>query len=163
MKTGRLVTVPLTAKKNNNVKVQKSMKSITRILHLPSVVQWLIQKTVHILRPGDNLQNGAMLTLRCLIVSCWIKSFFFLCKKYSRRFITVRLDHWWKIEYPSDPFLDLDKVIYLAVNGTVTSLPVFIQNILNCVLKSNEAFTDLERHGGKWKTTTFSFWGGVSL
>ncbi len=92
--------------------------------------------------------------------------FFFLYKKYSRRFITVRLDHWWKIEYPSDAFhtfLDLDNVIYLAVNGTVTSLPGFIQNILNCVLKSNEAFTDLERHGGKWKTTTFSFWGGVSL
>ncbi len=33
-------------------------------------------------------------------------------------------------------FLGLDSVIYLAVNGTVTSLPVFIQNILNCVLKT---------------------------
>ncbi len=28
-------------------------------------------------------------------------------------------------------FLGLDSAIYLAVNGTVTSLPVFIQNILN--------------------------------
>ncbi len=45
-------------------------------------------------------------------------------------------------------FLGLDGVIYLAVNGTVTSLPVFIQNILNCVPKTNEAFTGLERHGG---------------
>ncbi len=27
--------------------------------------------------------------------------------------------------------------IYYAVNGTVTSLPVFIQNILNCVPKTN--------------------------
>ncbi len=27
-------------------------------------------------------------------------------------------------------FMDLDSAIYLAVNGTVTSLPVFIQNIL---------------------------------
>ncbi len=33
-------------------------------------------------------------------------------------------------------FLDLDNVIYLAVNGTVTSLPGFIQNILNCVPKT---------------------------
>ncbi len=46
-------------------------------------------------------------------------------------------------------FLDLDSVIYYAVNGTVTSLPVFIQNILNCVLRTNEAFTGLERHEDK--------------
>ncbi len=44
-------------------------------------------------------------------------------------------------------FLCLDSVIYLAVNGTVTSLPVSIQNILNCVPRKNEAFTGLERHG----------------
>ncbi len=44
-------------------------------------------------------------------------------------------------------FLDLDSVNCLAVDGTVTSLPVFIQNILSCVLKTNEAFTGLERHG----------------
>ncbi len=30
-------------------------------------------------------------------------------------------------------------------NGTVTNLPAFIQNILNCVLKTNKAFTGLER------------------
>ncbi len=46
-------------------------------------------------------------------------------------------------------FLCLDSVIYLAVNGTVTNLPVFTQNILNCALKTNEAFMGLERHGGK--------------
>ncbi len=45
--------------------------------------------------------------------------------------------------------LGLDSVNCLAVNGTVTSLPVFIQNILNCVPKMNKAFTGLERHGGK--------------
>ncbi len=45
-------------------------------------------------------------------------------------------------------FLCLDSESYLAVNGTVTSLPVFIQNILNCVPKTNKAFTGLERHGG---------------
>ncbi len=46
-------------------------------------------------------------------------------------------------------FLDLNSVIYLAVNGTVTSLAVFIQNILNCVPKTNKAFMGLEQHGGK--------------
>ncbi len=38
-------------------------------------------------------------------------------------------------------FLGLDSVNYL--NGTVTSLPVFTQNIFNCVPKTNEAFTGL--------------------
>ncbi len=55
------------------------------------------------------------------------------------------------MDYSDDAFhtfLGLDSVIYLAVNGTVTSLPDFIQNILNCVPKTNEAFTGLERHGG---------------
>ncbi len=45
------------------------------------------------------------------------------------------------MEYPGDAFhtfMDLDSAIYLAVNGTVTSLPVFIQNILNCVLKTTK-------------------------
>ncbi len=37
----------------------------------------------------------------------------------------------------------------VLLSGTLTSLPVFIQNILNCVLKTNKAFTGLERHGGK--------------
>ncbi len=46
------------------------------------------------------------------------------------------------MEYPGDVFHtfmdhDGDSVIYLAVNGTVTSLPVLIQNILNCVPKTN--------------------------
>ncbi len=57
------------------------------------------------------------------------------------------------MEYPGNvflTFLDLDSVIYLKVNGTVTSLPVFIQNILNCVVKTNKAFTGSERHEGKW-------------
>ncbi len=47
------------------------------------------------------------------------------------------------MEYSDDAFqtfLDLDSAIYFTVNGTVTGLPVFIQNILNCVPKSNEAF-----------------------
>ncbi len=60
-------------------------------------------------------------------------------------------------------FPGLDSVIYLAVNGTVSTLPVFIQNILNRVPKTNKALTGLERHGGKWLMTKFSFWGGVTL
>ncbi len=47
-------------------------------------------------------------------------------------------------------FLDLNSGIYLAVDGTVTSLPVFIWNILNCVPKTNQAFMELERHARKW-------------
>ncbi len=70
----------------------------------------------------------------------------------------------WQMDY-SDvvfySFLGLDSVIYLAVNGTVTSLPDFIQNILICVPKTNKAFTGLERHGGKG--LTILFWGGVTL
>ncbi len=47
-------------------------------------------------------------------------------------------------------FLYLDSVIYLAVNGTVGSLLVFIQNIGNCVPKMDKAFTGLEQHGGNF-------------
>ncbi len=42
------------------------------------------------------------------------------------------------MDFPGDAFhtfLCLDSGIYLAVDGTVTNLPVFIQNILNCVPK----------------------------
>ncbi len=60
-------------------------------------------------------------------------------------------------------FLGLDSIHCFAVNGTVTSLLVFIQNTLNCVPKTNKAFTGFEGHGGKLLMTTFSFWGGVSL
>ncbi len=41
----------------------------------------------------------------------------------------------------------LYNVNYLAVNGTVPSLPVLIQNILNCVLKMNKAFMGLDYMG----------------
>ncbi len=60
------------------------------------------------------------------------------------------------MDYPGDAFqsfLNLNSVIYLAVNGTVTGLPVFIYNILNCVPKTNKAFMELERHAGKWIMT----------
>ncbi len=67
-------------------------------------VQWILSKWCY----GDADETN-----------CWIKLLFLFSlhtKKYSRHFIK-----------------GLDSVIYLAVNGTVTSLPVFIRNILNCV------------------------------
>ncbi len=79
---------------------------------------------------------------------------FFAQKKCSRRFSKFRLNHGWQMDYIDNVFhtlmnLNLLDIIYLAVNGTVTRLPVFIQTILNCVPKTNEDFTGLERHGGK--------------
>ncbi len=65
--------------------------------------------------------------------------------------------------YVFHTFLGLDSGMYLAVNGTVTNLLVFIQIILNYFQKTNEAFTGLERHGGKRLKKTFSFWGGVTF
>ncbi len=46
-----------------------------------------------------------------------------------------------------------------------SELSVFlgVNTPLNCVQKRNEAFTGLERHGGKGIMTKLSFWGGVSL
>ncbi len=64
-------------------------------------------------------------------------------------------------------FLDLDSVIHLPVNGSVTSLLIFIQNILNYVLKTNKAFMGLERNGGKVindkAEISDTFWGHQRL
>ncbi len=60
-------------------------------------------------------------------------------------------------------FLYVDRVNYIAVYGRVRELSECIKNILICVPITNEAFTGLERHGGKRLMTTFSFWGGVTL
>ncbi len=38
-------------------------------------------------------------------------------------------------------------IVWQSMGQSFTSLPVFIQNILNCVRKTNEAFTGLERRG----------------
>ncbi len=46
-------------------------------------------------------------------------------------------------------FLDVDRVNYIAVYERARELSECIQNILNCVPKTNKAFTGLERHGGK--------------
>ncbi len=99
-------------------------------------VQWIFSKMALQWRRWDKLLIKVVIFI------------FFAYKKYSRRFIKFRLNHWWQMDYFDKvfhTFLCLDSVNYLAVNGTVTSLLVFIQNILNCVLKTNKAFTGLER------------------
>ncbi len=68
---------------------------------------------------------------------------FFTYKKDSRRFITLRLNHLWQMDYPGDAFhtfLDLVGVIYLAVNGTVTSLPVFYLKYLKLCSEDKQSF-----------------------
>ncbi len=111
---------------------RKERKRRIRVVRLiyAICVQWILSKMVQRWRRWDKMLNKVVIFI------------FFAYKKYSRHFIK-----------------GLDSVIYLAVNGTVTSLPVFIQNILNCVL--NKAFMGLEQHGGKW-LTKFSFWGRVT-
>ncbi len=110
-------------------------------------VQWILSKMVLRWR-GNKLLNKVVIFV------------FFAHKKCSRCFIKFRLNHWWQMDYFDDvfhSFLGLDSVIYLAVNGTITSLPVFIQNILHFALKANKVFMGLERREGKWLITQFSF------
>ncbi len=65
---------------------------------------------------------------------------FFVYKKYSPSLQKVPIEQpWWQMDCFDDAFhtfLGLDSVIYLTANGTVPSLPVFIQNILNCVFNT---------------------------
>ncbi len=121
-------------------KLRKHIRVVRLTPNRTVCVQWILSKMVLRWCGGDKLLNKVVIFV------------FFVYKKYYRRFITFRLNHLWQMDYFDDvfhTFLGLDSVIYLAVNGTVTSLPVFIQNILNCVPKTNKAFTGLERHGGK--------------
>ncbi len=100
-------------------------------------VQQIFSKMVLRWYRGDKLLNKSLF---------FYYFFYFAQKKCSGRFINFRLNHWWQMDYSDDA--DLDTAIYYAVSGTVTSLPVFIQNILNCVQKTNKAFTSLERREG---------------
>ncbi len=92
--------------------------------------------------------------------------FVFFTSCYSRSFVKLWLNPWCHMDYFTDvlaTFLDVDRVYYIAVYGRVRELSECIKNILICVPKTNKAFTGLERHGGKWLMTKFSFWGGVTL
>ncbi len=64
------------------------------------------------------------------------------------------------MEYYGDAFhtcLDLDSVIYLAVNGRVTNLPVLIQNILNCVPQTDKALRVRNNMGVSEKLQHYNF------
>lgn len=115
----------------------------------------LTQNSVHSLHSVDAPQNGTKVMQRETEESLFFV--FFTYKKYPCRFIQFRLNHWWQI------VLDLNSAIYLTVNGSVTIHPIFNQNILNCLTKTNKASPGLERVGGKWLMTKFSFWGGVTI
>ncbi len=85
-----------------------------------------------------------------------------LSKMYSHSFVTSRLNPWCHMDYFTDllaTFLDVDPVNHIAIYGRVRELSDSIKNILICVPKMNKAFTCLERHGGKWLMTKFSFSG----
>ena len=131
-------------------------------------------KTVHPCGADDTRAYGDMERHRgdCWQRNYWIKSLFLFPSLSSlTKSVPVTSynpdctsDGRWSILTTTfTTFMDLDSVSYLVVYGTVTGLLVFIQNILNCVLKTIKAFTGLERHGGKWLMTKFSFRGGVSF
>ncbi len=85
-------------------------------------VRWIISKIL--CRRGETERRQIVENIFCRYFT-----FFFAYKKYSRRFIKFRLNHWHQMDFPGDAFqsfLNLNSVIFLAVNGTVTSLPVFI-------------------------------------
>ncbi len=133
MKTGRLVTgrklrMLFCVSHTTKIRCFRSNQSVNKRRKRIRVAQ-LTQNSIRSLRPADILQNGATVT--------WMKRggdelfnkvvifIFFAYKKYSRCIITFRLNHWWQMDYFNDvfhTFLGLDSVIYLAVNGTVTSL-----------------------------------------
>ncbi len=132
---------------NCTVKVHKRMKSIVRIVHPPSVVQSEFNEATRklFLRKENKtmslFNNSSPLVAPFLRISAGGKQRTLLCVS---RILEDGLS-----DDAFYTFMDLDSAIYYAVNGTVTSLPVLIQNILNCVPKMNKAFMGWERHGGK--------------
>jgi len=65
----------------------------------------------------------------------------FAHKKYSRRFITLSLNHWSNINYFNyyvfTTFLGLESGRCIAVCGGLRKLSDFIKNTFICVLKMN--------------------------
>ncbi len=223
MKTGRFCDCPIDCQVNYTVEAQKSMKSIVRILHLPSVVQSEFNEVTRILflrkenKTTILFNNLSPLVQRSIILENirWTQAAYaVLCQPHrtdkSSTFVYALI--WMKTAYPCGAADTEQRTLlassrYSLQNGatlnqrrrntvhniTVEPLmadglfwrcfsyfsgprqcyllgsqwdshkPVFIQNILNCVLKTNEDFMGLERHGGKWLMTAFSFWGGVTL
>ncbi len=89
-------------------------------------------------------------------INCWIKSLFcFVQKKCSHCFIKFRLNHWWQMDYSDDTFHTC-----MDFNGTVTSLLVFIQNIIVFQRQTKLLRVWNDMGVSNWP---FSFWGGVSI
>ncbi len=84
---------------------------------------------------GDELLNKVIILV------------FFAHNKYSRRFIKLQLSTWCHMNYYTDVlamFLDLDRVMTIAVYGRVRELSDLIKNIIICVPKMNKCLTGLE-------------------
>ncbi len=160
MKTGRLVTVPIDCQVNYTVKVQKSMKHIARILICHqwfnhNVMKWREYFLYWNKKKYDFIQQLGTLTSpqrqrsAILEIIPWMQNAYTLLYQPRHRDVSSSLIYaliWTQTAlWPS-----WQCAFCLAVNGTVTCLPVFIQNILNCAPRTNEAVTGLERHGGKW-------------
>ncbi len=92
-------------------------------------------------------------------------SFFFAYKKYSHSFAKLLLNHRCQMDYSDYVFLYFSGPRQCNLLGSQwdSHKPPGFHPKLNCVPKTNKAFTDLEQHGGKWIMVKFSFWGGVTL
>ncbi len=132
------------------IKITTLFNNLSPPHHRSAILEWqkhfrvakVTQNSIRSLRPADILQNGEYVERHRgdELLNKVVIFIFLAYKKNSRHFITVRLNHWWQMDYFGDVFQTcqgLDSVNYLAVNRTVTSLLVFIQNILNCVPKTN--------------------------
>ncbi len=76
----------------------------------------------------------------------------FTYKNYYCRFITLQLNHWWQMEYFGDvfhTFLDLDSVIYLAVNGIQNTHPKYHK----FCSEDKQSFYGFGMTWGKWTIT----------
>ncbi len=116
----------------------------------------LTQNSVRSLRPAEE-------------TNCWIKSLF-LFSLHTKSILVTSLNSDWTTD-GRWTILPMSFILFWALTvlftwqsmGQSQASRFFIQNFLNCVPKTNEAFTGLERHGGKWLITKLSFWGGVTL
>jgi len=61
------------------------------------------------------------------------------------------------------PFWALKKGVLLLAMQALLSHRILSKNILICVPKMNEGFTDVERHEGELLMTEFSFLGELTL
>ncbi len=105
---------PIDYQVKNTVKAQKSMKGIVKIVHLPSVVQsefYEVTRILFVQKENKNNNFYATIRLHVTVVQFWRES-----TEHKLRTLFC---------------------ISRTTRTQLTSLPVFIQNILNCVPKTN--------------------------